>query len=174
MARTNQSASRIVDALVELLHEFCYEEISISDITKKAGVSRITFYRNFRSREEVMLTFISQVTDQVQAAVGKENTEFRLQPYIETVLETILPYAYVVDRLYEAHLGELVQSFFDRYLLTTPVNSGLLDISEYERCFLAGGVYTVMLMWIRGGAKESAQEIAALCSRMIDQKEMQL
>lgn len=45
----------IVTALFKLMHTTEYSAISISDITSKAGVGRATFYRHFKTKEDVIL-----------------------------------------------------------------------------------------------------------------------
>ena len=46
--------SRILEALLELTRERSFGEISISALTERAGVGRASFYRNFKSREDVL------------------------------------------------------------------------------------------------------------------------
>jgi len=44
----------IVTALIELMKVRDYNAISITDITKKAGVSRMAYYRNYTSKEDIL------------------------------------------------------------------------------------------------------------------------
>ena len=48
------SQSSIIDALLLLMKEKPYSKISVSEICKKAGVSRQTFYSLFDSKEDVI------------------------------------------------------------------------------------------------------------------------
>ena len=41
-------------AIISLLREKSFSEITIQELVKKAGVSRSAFYRNYQSREEVL------------------------------------------------------------------------------------------------------------------------
>lgn len=47
--------SRIVLALAEEIAEHGYRDVTVSDIVKRAGVSRNTFYGNFANKEECFL-----------------------------------------------------------------------------------------------------------------------
>lgn len=40
----------IMEALLQLMHTQEYDDISITDITKRAGVSRMSYYRNYNSK----------------------------------------------------------------------------------------------------------------------------
>lgn len=47
----------IMEALVILLEKKKFSEITIKEITRKAGVNRSTYYRNFHSKEEIITFF---------------------------------------------------------------------------------------------------------------------
>ncbi|MGI6536681.1 MAG: TetR/AcrR family transcriptional regulator [Eggerthellaceae bacterium] len=49
-----QSMKRIEDALVKLMQETPYENVSVTAICKEAGISRPTFYKNFNDKDEVI------------------------------------------------------------------------------------------------------------------------
>lgn len=44
----------IVQALFKLMNAYDYDKISVTDIAKKAGVGRATFYRYFKNKEDVI------------------------------------------------------------------------------------------------------------------------
>ena len=48
----------IVEALCALMKNTSFQDISITAVTKKAGVSRMSFYRNFESKEDVISYYI--------------------------------------------------------------------------------------------------------------------
>ena len=52
----------IVTALFKLMHEYEYEKIAVTDIVRKAGVGRATFYRYFRSKEDVIVYYFEHNT----------------------------------------------------------------------------------------------------------------
>ena len=51
----------IVTALLRLMETKSYANISITDITNLAGVSRMAYYRNYKSKDEIL---IKHLTDQ--------------------------------------------------------------------------------------------------------------
>lgn len=49
------SASHYIqEALLQLIQQKEYEKITITDIAKRAGVTRISFYRNFESKDDIL------------------------------------------------------------------------------------------------------------------------
>ena len=55
--------NQIADGFVELLKNEKIQNISVTDIALKAQVSRISFYRNFRDKEDILRYYISRETD---------------------------------------------------------------------------------------------------------------
>lgn len=58
-------------ALMYLMSEKPYESISISEIAKRAGVSRTAFYRNYQTKDDVVREIGKQVIDQLAEIVSK-------------------------------------------------------------------------------------------------------
>ena len=61
---SNQLAREcIVTALIHLSKQKPFSSITISELTEKAGVSRMTYYRNYNSKEEVFQSYIDEIFD---------------------------------------------------------------------------------------------------------------
>ena len=44
----------VVEGLWELLEDKSFEKISVSELVERASIDRVTFYRNFSNKEEVL------------------------------------------------------------------------------------------------------------------------
>ena len=47
----------IVDALLILMNEKDFDDISITEICNKAGVSRMAYYRNYYTKKDIILEY---------------------------------------------------------------------------------------------------------------------
>lgn len=58
MERVKRKESLFVESVVEglwgLLEDKSFEKISVSELVERAGIDRVTFYRNFSNKEEVL------------------------------------------------------------------------------------------------------------------------
>ncbi|MDR1615896.1 MAG: TetR/AcrR family transcriptional regulator, partial [Syntrophomonadaceae bacterium] len=54
-----KTRSWIFEALIHLMDEKAFEKIKVSDISKKAGIARQTFYRNYRDKYDVIGQFLN-------------------------------------------------------------------------------------------------------------------
>lgn len=63
--RVRRTRQWIRDALTELLQEKPFAAISITDLTKRAGIARVTFYQHYDSKEVVLLDLVSDFFAQI-------------------------------------------------------------------------------------------------------------
>lgn len=60
MKQSDISKGLLAEALLLLMKKKEYKDITVKDIAEKAGVSRLTFYRNFDSKENILAWHIEQ------------------------------------------------------------------------------------------------------------------
>ncbi len=73
MSINNRQAQRtrrlLQDALNTLIREKPYETIEISEITERANTARVTFYRHYGSKDELLLDFLAHLYEQLRGVV---------------------------------------------------------------------------------------------------------
>lgn len=121
-----RTEDRIADGALRLVARLGVREVSMSDISHEAGVSRGTLYRYFPSRDAVLMAAERRVEQTLGAALDSATAR---QPQPEQRLEVVLAalHAYVTERpallqILEAE-PRLALDYFARRL---PVLVGLL------------------------------------------------
>ena len=51
----------IYTALLQLMEQQPYSEITVTDIAKRAGVSRMAYYRNYQSKDDILIENLDQM-----------------------------------------------------------------------------------------------------------------
>ena len=73
MARENSAHRLAIDciyeALIQLMEKKDYKDITITDITRKAGVSRMAYYRNYADKDEILLRHLKMYLDRAEAGL---------------------------------------------------------------------------------------------------------
>ena len=69
----NYITERIYAALLNLTKEKPFKEITITDITKKANISRMTFYRYYTCKEDILLDHLAKVVEKynLDSSIGQ-------------------------------------------------------------------------------------------------------
>lgn len=64
----------IYTALLQLMQTKAYKDITITDITRKAGVSRMAYYRNYTDKDDILLRHLEHTIQEIEAKMkGAEN-----------------------------------------------------------------------------------------------------
>jgi AcrR family transcriptional regulator len=101
-------------ALLELLQEKSFESISISEIVRKTGVNRGTFYFHYEQKDDLLEEIVKTVLTQMVVAYRKPHksyqemtiTEISTYPLFEHFIENKLFYQTMLSSSVPIHLHE--------------------------------------------------------------------
>ncbi len=166
---SNEESNRLTreclqTALIYLLNEKSLEEITITELVKRSGVSRTAFYRNYETKEDI----IKEITDSVASSIRDSlNNPYYIQN----------PHQWLVDYFSKAEenaamISLLLKAIQPGYLPYTP---NLLEEmypqgNTYERyavTALKGAFSAIFREWFLGGRKETPEEIADICIKIL-------
>lgn len=169
-----QSKRWLVDALLSLMQEKPFNQITITEICKRADLARRTFYRNFNSKEDILSLCIKEkVMDYIREC--KNINDFSL-PNISRVYfdfwKENLNFAQVLKK--NDLLFLLIQEY-NRYLpfihqevLGDFANFGGQNELSYALLFSAGGFWNILSRWLDEGASKSSDEMAAMVQNILN------
>ena len=158
IAKNNYVKSQITNALIDILKAKELRDISISEVTNTAEVSRISFYRNYSEKEDVLREYIEKsfgnwLTDHNQ---GRDYTE-------DEMLGNI--FAYLTDN---KGFYLLLSSRNLLYLLKDMIKGICGPKKEYPNfvayttAFISNGIYGWIEEWFLRGMQETGEEMTAL------------
>jgi len=82
--RIERTREVLGDALVGLIHEKPFEEITVQDVLDRAGVGRSTFYVHFRDKNDLFLTDVDEFFEQMATLLQRrEDSSNRVAPVRE-------------------------------------------------------------------------------------------
>ena len=156
MNKTEFTKRCIADALFELMKVKDISDISVKEIVNKAGFSRMSYYRNFKSYEEALHYFLDMKTSDFQKKKGF-NYEFN------NALDAIDRFAIILadedrreidDVFVRQNLQHIIFDNTHRFIVkTSPKDRLFVDL------FIAGGLNEIWYTWVKRGHKESVEEI---------------
>lgn len=174
--QTNVQAQRskkwIVDALIKLMHQDPFQKLTIKEIYMEAEVSRQTFYRHFKSKEEVLQYYFDDLCEQFIQTLDRNKTQ-ELNIMLRYYFEFWLDYKTLVILLF-SQVGQsiLTDAYIRalRHALSTIMfqRFGPSESVDYIQDFFIGGLFAVKKKWIETGAKETPAQLANLVSKMVE------
>ncbi len=152
----------IASALLDLLEEKSISEISVSEIIAKAGVARASFYRNFATKENVIITMISDVLEEYRATLVKNGQDYCNYENIRTCFEFFSRYQKQVLDLHRFGYGSLILDMLNQFHEEVAGTMPFAAIERYKLYIYIGSLYNTAMTWLRNGKKEGVDEITHL------------
>ncbi|MCQ2981806.1 MAG: TetR/AcrR family transcriptional regulator [Treponemataceae bacterium] len=150
-------------SMLDLLKVKDFDTISIIDIIEHAGVSRNSFYRNFKNKEDILIRYIECITDEFIEAASIHVFEVSWTEYIEAILKHMYENKNFVMLLMKNNKLHLIKNIFDKAIYTRA--SGKTD--DYHIWFLSGGLFNIHQHWAENGYKELPKDIAEKFDRAV-------
>lgn len=155
---TTNTKECIADALIYLMREMPFKAITITEIVDYGQVSRASFYRNFNSKEEVLLYKIRLLWTRwaenrdptIKENLHKQTTSFF--EFLKSIQNVLIPF-------YTSGQSHIILKHL--YTLIGPdKNSDRED--TFRRAFYVYGMFGIMNEWILGGMHESPHMLSDL------------
>lgn len=154
----------IAIALLELLRTRQLAKLSVSEVVKKAGVSRMAFYRNYETLEQVLLEYyepkFADIFSKIAFQTSHEQKIADLTGFFLAVSDDFRTaikgnYIGLLYQIFKHHIAR----FYDQ-IIPFPDWTGVKR--TYWIDFMSAGVFEIWVTWIKNGQKESLEEITAL------------
>ena len=161
-ALSNEDSHRLTiesieEAMLLLLEETSLSKITITDIVKKAGVSRGAFYRNYTSKEDIL----HRTSMQYATATFLKMHAFRNDKNASNFWIGLFDYAMEHRSFYELIAkNDLSDIFIDCTKHLVDMAQIPEGINKYSLSFMKGAVSSVFGDWIENGMKETPEEMA--------------
>lgn len=153
----------IGEAIVELMKRDSLDKITVSQIAKKAGISRMTYYHYYDSK-------VNAIEDYLREIIIQYLTENKKRPKEERFME----YSHILFSI----------EFFDQYatffiimerqglysVLVNAVNHFMVELYSdhkdmiYRAYYCAGALLNTFINWEKTGKLVPAQEVAKMIS----------
>lgn len=155
---TKYVMDKITHSLIELMRETPIGSISVCAVIDNAEVSRNSFYRHFRDKDDILRYYISSETERwLSESDVNYLTISSLQEYVIFLLKHLYKYREIVELLIRDNKMSLLEEEFDRRFTTL-----LADITDpWHIAFTIGGFYKLFCYWAKTGYAKTPEEIAA-------------
>jgi AcrR family transcriptional regulator len=168
----------IIESLLGLLEKYTFESLSVARITQEALVARNSFYRNFKSKEDILRIYIKTLIDEFAQTEQAKKAVKSVSLYAIAMIffSFFKNHRNFILLLNKNHLISILQDEFAQYLepliesqqTKTHNNVGWArkDLMYYVS-FHASGLCQVLVKWIEGQCMETEEEMAILLNKFV-------
>ena len=149
-------------ALIMLIHAKKYEKITVTDIINRAGVSRSGFYRNYQTKDEVLDEISSEIKSLVLG--DKPDVSMDLHERYLYIFRAVGQGKGSLELLLGANIPPAMTLKLESYF--EDVLHGQNARTTYYYSGLLSSLLTIVVLWYKGGMKESPEEMADLMGEM--------
>jgi AcrR family transcriptional regulator len=171
--RTLRTRQALHQALLQLIRERDYDEITVSDITERANVGRSTFYAHFTDKDDLLRSGAGHLRtvlmfEHGNAVADEERPERRPLGFSRFMTAHLKEQHQLYRALMRGRAGPIILDRFRQFLCeivraelaassaaATPASA----VPEIAVQFVVGAYMSVLTWWLDRGAKEPPEEI---------------
>ncbi|WP_294730355.1 TetR/AcrR family transcriptional regulator [uncultured Faecalibaculum sp.] len=145
-------------SMLQLLETKELEEITVRDLCSHAGVGRTSFYRNFRSRQDILIQIIRRLSGEWIPS-GSDGTPSSFRNTVGCLFRHLEEQKEFYELLHRRKLTWLLK---DALLEQFGYNPSQETAAAYSSAYAAFLVYGWIETWLDRGMQESAEDIVKL------------
>ena len=177
---------KMSDALLDLLKTKPFEYITISEICKKAGINRSTFYAHYPDvrglveetgqrllddfRSYFMVDTVALTAHFADCEAKELNfiTEEYLHPYLSYIRDNRHVFATILKHANSFHFDAVFQRLFQHVFDPILHRFGYpAEERKYVMMFYLSGINALVLEWLKDGCRKSIEEVSHIIRECI-------
>lgn len=171
--RIRRTRKLLSQALLSLVLEKSFDQITVQDITDEADLNRATFYKHFGSKEELLAVSLSAYFEELTKRIEAETSH---EPIWESIYAIQLVFEHVEEHaaLYKVLLGKQGLGYVINFIIeyTAVYNQTEIEAScdtknmeipvELVARHFAGSLYATLIWWLENDMPYTPKEMAEM------------
>ena len=167
-----RAQQQVETALFELMSQHQYNDLSITQITDAAGVSRAAFYRNYTSKDMILDSFIQREYAQFMQDVTDHKHE-DLADLLTVYLTYFVQHPMIMKNLLHAGLdGPILNKQTAYFTKFVHDYYGENYLKDYELAYYSGGTFMVLHWWVKHNYAMPVTKVVKILTDRFMVKEM--
>jgi len=167
---SNEESNRLTreclqTALIHLMSEKPFEQITITELVKRSGVSRTAFYRNYTSKDMILTELSNAFFDSLTQSLDGVRSPEDFYRWYRDAFQIIYDRADLFRLLMLSHLPK--HALVGAEVILERVHPSSTPEEHYRLVALENGFAAILADWFNSGMKESAETMAALCVKTL-------
>jgi AcrR family transcriptional regulator len=156
----------MVESLMKLLDKKPLSEITITEITEGAGVSRMSYYRNYDSKEEILIDHLDKIFTDYLELIKKWNYKGSCfdYAYLLQCFTYFSKQQQFMICLLKSGMGDLMLNRLTTFIVDFFCPKECDIVMYYKMTAFAGSIYSTYVTWIGRQRHESLMQMAQIVS----------
>ncbi len=150
------------EALLSLMADKPYAKITVTELCKKAGVSRAAFYGNYSSKDDIFDRIVNVMNADLVNKLGSPFRSTTTEKWYAKMFKYISARADIFKLIIAAGFDDRYMALLNEKVLA---DAALAVEKKYQRIIWSGGIQKIVTHWLDGGMAESVDTMAKLCSK---------
>ena len=163
-----RSKDLLAKSLISLMHKKDFKDISVSELTQHADLSRRTFYRLFSSKEEILLYHILQIWEKESPKLYNASDHsyfytsyFHMNFWYKNKELALLLYQNDLIIIFQKFIDSISEDVYKQQKSNSPLNQNP-DALEYTHAYSTGGALNLIWKWCSHGMTKTPKEVMEL------------
>lgn len=163
---SNEESNRITKeciqtALLYLMGVKPYDKITITELVLRSGVSRMSFYRNYKTKDDVVKEICADVRKTLAETANDKDFEENPRQWYINFFSDIKDNEKLITLVEKSSLplSSILKSLYD----AKDYSKSYEDKGKYALSAREGALLGVALTWTSSGMKETPEEMADIC-----------
>ena len=173
--RSKRTRAWLLETLLALLEFKDYSEITITELTEKADIARQTFYRNYDSMDDILLSRLNGIIDEYLEKVFR-NLETKKDPDWDFEVRQLISLWQRNEVIFRAlkkagldyQVMEKLSHLYTRFHMKAQNLQELDDRHRFLVYYLSGGVFMVLNKWFEDDMKFPVEQLTDLFMKAAD------
>ena len=152
------------EALFRLMKTKDIEKITVDELCAEGGIGRATYFRNFRSKDEIITAYIimkwREYEREHRLKEHQLNDSYRIKRYFDFCYSMRKKNDLIIG---QGHQGAILSAY--ELIMTDSDTDHSTD--SYESYYLAYGLFGIFMKWARNGYAESVQDMTKIVAEKI-------
>lgn len=155
-------------ALIELMATKPFNKITITELVLQSGVSRTAFYRNYKTKEDVLNELSNEIIHTLALTISEFRAHCGDKSWYYGIFTSVQDNAEILLLLLQSNMP--IRHIFDASSLIEIVNPPAARQEHYENLAFEGAFFKILLNWLENGMQDSINDITDYCVKLCNIK----
>ncbi|MBQ7858715.1 MAG: TetR/AcrR family transcriptional regulator [Faecalibacterium sp.] len=160
-ATTQRLKDSLANALLELMQEKPFAKITIDELTQRAQVGRVTYFRHFSNKEDVLVYKYMRLWEQWAKEYGVSTWRDFSPKNVRPFFQFHYHYRDIMRMMQRCGLRDIIQTASYNVLMNHRPHATVTE--QYQARYLACGFGGILEAWVENDFAQSVDQMIAIC-----------